>query len=93
MSENDVEMDWEQLRWRTLTGACPPTEGILPFLDAADCLSLDGAGKPQDAPTLWSIIGSAVPGFKPWYTGAIDEDDNGMGSEMGDEERHQPERL
>ena len=82
MSENDVEMDWEQLRWRTLTWSAlphPTRKGSLPFLDAADCLSLDSAMTNREArPHFVEYYrGLQSPGFNGHvYTGAIDEDDN-----------------
>ena len=82
MSENDVEMDWEQLRWRTLTWSAlphPTRKGSLPFLDAADCLSLDSAMTNREArPHFVEYYrGLQSPGFNGHvYTGTRDVDDN-----------------
>ena len=82
MSENDVEMDWEQLRWRTLTWSAlphPTRKGSLPFLDAADCLCLDSAMTNREArPHFVEYYrGLQSPGFNGHvYTGTVDEDHN-----------------
>ena len=69
-----MEIDWEALRWRKLTwGTLPHTtrKGLVPFLSAESCLSLDSALTNSEArPHLVkSYKGMVSPGFNEYlYT-------------------------
>ena len=96
-----LDLDWEALRWRELEwGALPHTtrRGTIPYLTVRETGRLDYAMTNREArPHLVkSYKGMESPGFNGHvYTGICYEGRTAKacGSEMGDEARHQPERL
>ena len=73
-TSEEVEIDWEALRWRELTWSTLPhttRKGLVPFLSAESCRSLDSALTNSEArPHLVkSYKGMVSPGFNEYlYT-------------------------